>query len=101
MRTSQYSPRVLSAALQAVAAKVDDACLLPVQHACEGPDALTAHFRPRLPEWIAKLSEKKRSKLDFDPVPSCALCWRNAKLRAELGPGFKTNISDNTKVIFF
>jgi hypothetical protein len=74
-------------ALHVVAAAVDDTCLLPVLHACEGPDALEAQQEQRFDEWAASRSERKWSTPKRKPVPSCVLCWRNANLRKELCAG--------------
>ena len=74
-------PLPLSAALPAVAAHVDDACLLPIHHTCQSPEALKEQFR--MPEKL----ERYRGKLRYLPTPTCPLCWRNDNLKEELGPG--------------
>jgi len=69
----------LSHALGLVAAHVDASCMLPEAHACESPEML----RAAAPSWLASMD----SDGDAAVAAGCRLCWRNANLRKELGPG--------------
>jgi len=69
----------LSRALGLVAAHVDASCMLPEAHACEGPEML----RAAAPSWLAAMDPDG----DAAVAAGCRLCWRNANLRKELGPG--------------
>lgn len=70
-------PVPLARALEVVAAHVDVSCMLPEAHACESPAMLRAARRPGLAAFDG----------DEGDAVGCRLCWRNANLRTELGPG--------------
>jgi hypothetical protein len=75
-------PLPLSHTLEAVAERVDTSAMLPVLHACESPVMLAERFA--MPE---RLVHVPRQDWHYVPTPGCPLCWRNAHLRQELGPG--------------